>query len=217
MEMSDEEKKQKAKEYQRQWYLKNKERCKEVRQSYYERNKKAINARNSRNYHANPSAQHERVRKWTERNREEWNEYQKQWAKDNPGKVRERMRRYRKRHPDRVRENARRWQRNNYDKWLVIKNSNNHKRRARERNAEGSFSVKEWLRLVSLCQNKCCSCGADGMKLTVDHITPLTLGGTNYITNIQPLCSRCNSSKGATEKDYITNFLKSLYSSDVVK
>ncbi|MFC5847039.1 HNH endonuclease [Deinococcus petrolearius] len=32
---------------------------------------------------------------------------------------------------------------------------------------------------------------------TKDHIRPLSLGGTNEINNIQPLCYRCQFSKGA--------------------
>lgn len=33
--------------------------------------------------------------------------------------------------------------------------------------------------------------------LEIDHIVPVSLGGTNDIDNLQTLCSCCNASKGA--------------------
>jgi 5-methylcytosine-specific restriction endonuclease McrA len=40
--------------------------------------------------------------------------------------------------------------------------------------------------------------------LTADHIVPVELGGSSYISNIQPLCQTCNSSKGIRIIDYRT-------------
>lgn len=42
---------------------------------------------------------------------------------------------------------------------------------------------------------KCLECGAKD-NLTVDHIVPLSRGGTNYFANLQTLCKNCNSKKG---------------------
>lgn len=43
----------------------------------------------------------------------------------------------------------------------------------------------------------CSTCGATD-DLTIDHITPLHLGGDPYaITNLQVLCRACNGRKGA--------------------
>lgn len=42
--------------------------------------------------------------------------------------------------------------------------------------------------------NKCKNCGATE-DLTLDHINPRSLGGTNDESNLQTLCRRCNASK----------------------
>ena len=44
---------------------------------------------------------------------------------------------------------------------------------------------------------RCLRCGAVH-DLTLDHIYPVSLGGTDAEDNLQTLCRSCNSSKGAT-------------------
>jgi 5-methylcytosine-specific restriction endonuclease McrA len=68
------------------------------------------------------------------------------------------------------------------------------RRYARQRNAKGSHSFEEWQRLKRKFRNKCAICRKK-KELTKDHIKPLSLGGTDYISNIQPLCRSCNSRK----------------------
>lgn len=80
----------------------------------------------------------------------------------------------------------------NPDKARQYKNN----RRAREMGAEGSFTATEWTELKEKHKQMCALCGKKE-KLTVDHIVPLSKGGSNYITNIQPLCMPCNSKKSA--------------------
>lgn len=58
----------------------------------------------------------------------------------------------------------------------------------------------EWAAMVRACENRCLKCGES--PVTKDHVKPLHLGGRHHISNIQPLCQSCNSSKGATEADY---------------
>jgi 5-methylcytosine-specific restriction endonuclease McrA len=40
------------------------------------------------------------------------------------------------------------------------------------------------------------------IELTIDHIVPLSRGGTNDTSNLQPLCKSCNSGKGERIIDY---------------
>lgn len=70
-------------------------------------------------------------------------------------------------------------------------------RYARLKGAIGTFSLQEWQELKERYNNSCVNCGTSEMftKITKDHIVPLTKGGTNYISNIQPLCQHCNSRK----------------------
>jgi len=68
------------------------------------------------------------------------------------------------------------------------------RRYARERDAEGSHSLEEWQQLKIKHKGKCAMCEKD-TQLTKDHIIALSNGGSDYISNIQPLCRSCNSKK----------------------
>lgn len=51
-------------------------------------------------------------------------------------------------------------------------------------------------RSAIIARDRCClRCGASS-RLTVDHVIPLSRGGTNDSANLQTLCRKCNASKG---------------------
>ena len=77
-----------------------------------------------------------------------------------------------------------------------------HCRRKNVKSNGGDYSVQEWLDLCSRYGNKCLCCGRDDVALTVDHVVPLSKGGSNDIANIQPLCKSCNSKKRVSVIDY---------------
>jgi len=68
------------------------------------------------------------------------------------------------------------------------------RRYAREKGAVGNHTLKEWNDLKESYGNVCAYCKRN-IKLSKDHIIPLSKGGTDYIENIQPLCHNCNSKK----------------------
>jgi 5-methylcytosine-specific restriction endonuclease McrA len=63
------------------------------------------------------------------------------------------------------------------------------------------FTPEEWLALVEFYGHRCLRCGSTE-PLTVDHVIPLSLGGSNAIDNIQPLCEGCNFLKDQGTTDY---------------
>lgn len=107
----------------------------------------------------------------------------KKWREQHPEKAKAVYQRFYEQNPEKIREYAR-------------------KRRARKVQAEGSFTIEEWLSLCEKHKNKCLCCGRDDLALTQDHVIPLVKGGTDDISNIQPLCSRCNSRKRTEIIDY---------------
>jgi hypothetical protein len=71
--------------------------------------------------------------------------------------------------------------------------------RAASVGSEGTFSPKEWRDLVTYFGQSCAYCTRHESvvgKLTADHVTPLSRGGTGYIDNILPACLSCNATKG---------------------
>jgi 5-methylcytosine-specific restriction endonuclease McrA len=111
----------------------------------------------------------------------------------------------------RVKEITKIWQKNNPEKYKDskrrdrIKNKEriNHANRMyylRKSGAVGSFTLGEWETLKKQYGFICLICGKSEpvIKLTKDHIIPLSKGGSNFIENIQPLCLSCNCRKKDT-------------------
>jgi len=75
----------------------------------------------------------------------------------------------------------------------------------RRRKLKGSFTLMEWKDLKKKYGNTCPACGIEEpeIKLTADHIIPVSKGGVNTIDNIQPLCRECNMRKFTKMVSYI--------------
>ena len=94
--------------------------------------------------------------------------------------------------------NLKKWRQENPSKAAVQRNRN----RAMRLECEGHYAAAEFKALCEEYGNVCLRCGDNDAPLTPDHVISLTLGGSNWISNIQPLCRRCNSPKNIKIIDY---------------
>jgi NMD protein affecting ribosome stability and mRNA decay len=69
------------------------------------------------------------------------------------------------------------------------------RRRTRKRALETTLTAEQWKAIKAAYKNCCAYCGKSGLKLTQDHVLPLSKGGPYTAQNIVPACGSCNRSK----------------------
>ncbi len=98
-------------------------------------------------------------------------------------------------------ESVRRWLQADPVRAAANKAIRNNNSRCRRQGAVGSVGTYEWMAVLEQ-HGYACACCRTVTKLTIDHVKPLSRGGTNTIDNVQPLCRRCNMLKGTEEIDF---------------
>jgi 5-methylcytosine-specific restriction endonuclease McrA len=85
------------------------------------------------------------------------------------------------------------WKRQNPD----ARRAHANKRRVLVEQAGPHYTAVEWKAMKVRYDHRCLMCRRQEptIRLTVDHIVPISQGGLNTIDNIQPLCKSCNSKK----------------------
>jgi 5-methylcytosine-specific restriction endonuclease McrA len=129
----------------------------------------------------------------------------------NRAKVIERTKRNARKHPERGRRAMRAYEARNpgrNKRWLDTRPGKraeyDHRYRAQKMSNGGRFTAQEWQELKAHYEYRCLCCGKQEplIVLCADHVIPIIRGGRNDISNIQPLCKSCNSTKATKSTDY---------------
>ena len=144
-------------------------------------------------------------------------------AKRNPDKVRKHQRAWKKRNPDKIRAQGKIDKRRSYKRpgekmradvsryyaenreAIAARRATpegrrkrviaQQRREARKRNQGGSGVTRaQWEEVLEDHDHACAYCGSDG-PLHMDHVTPISRGGSHDASNVVPACQPCNSSK----------------------
>lgn len=159
--------------------------------------------------------------------REAWKAAAKRWAEENPEKYRKRQREYqianrakllmdkrvnnsiRRKDPEIVaqeRETSQAWKAANPEKVRAYTRN----RRAIRNEAEGSHTDKDVIEIWDRQKGICTYCPTD-LRVSgyhVDHMTPLSRGGSNWPSNLQCLCPPCNLRKWAKTHEEFLNEIR---------
>lgn len=129
------------------------------------------------------------------------------WRRKNPDKVREQQKRssknrsssgYYKKYYSENKEtiNSRR---NQWLKETEKSTEYNHKRRSL---IKETVTKGDWSLVLEVYGSKCLYPDCIETSITIDHVVPLSRGGRNHISNLQPLCLSHNCSKQSKIEDY---------------
>lgn len=163
-----EKKKIKQREYNRQYYARNKEKELDRNRRYIEANRERVLAKKKEWHRKNAEKEREQRHLYSLANKELLVQRNREWAKRNPEKAR--------------------------IVWSVSVN----RRRARLRQTEGRFTRQDIEKLLRDQKGLCYYCGCDlGNDFHIDHKIPIARGGSNWPSNLALACVPCNKSKGA--------------------
>lgn len=164
----------------------------EQRREYWEANREALSAQHRGWLVEHKEQVRETAAAYQQLHADELCEYQREYNASEAGKAR--TTKYNNGHLQERRNRACAYRQT--PKGVIVHRMTERKRR-QEKRAVGKLDNVAFYAKCADLQWHCQLCGRELSieNVTIDHIVPISKGGTNAIENLQPLCFRCNCSK----------------------
>ncbi len=146
-----------------------------------------------RKYYADHPLTHlERTARWYSKNKDKVRAAGRRRYASDPEQARNKRRALYQKYPEREREKSKKYRKSN----PIKRRAAEAVRRTRKNNSVGRYTEKDVLKMLEQQDNKCRYCGDSIVnKYEVDHIVPLSRGGSNDLSNLVIACQPCNGSK----------------------
>ncbi len=171
-----------------------------ARKRYRQKNQELIKARTRAYYEANRAKVRTSQRAYYEANAEQERARNAKYREENAQAIRDAKRIYAE--SGRDRERRRQWFANNPEK----KRAYELNRKARLAGAKGSHTPDELFQMYEDQQGLCAYCETPMFgNYSVDHMLPISRGGSNDWSNLAIVCVSCNSRKAAkTVEEFVS-------------
>jgi 5-methylcytosine-specific restriction endonuclease McrA len=181
----------KAKAAHKRWRENNPQNVKDIYAAWVTKNGDKRNAKRRQNYvpkprkrGRDPDAPKRAGKRWREKNREFDKERAAKWRLENP---------------ELAKAVAKKWRSVPKNKEILLAKEN--RRRARKNRGGGSYTPADIKEIFFAQKGRCAFCRMRlGKDRHIDHIVPLSKGGTSNRQNLQLLCKPCNLSKGSKDQ-----------------
>jgi 5-methylcytosine-specific restriction endonuclease McrA len=152
-------------------------------------------------YAKNPEKMRKKAAAYRANNPEKVKAARQAHKRNNPEMNRACALRYQQKYPEKHVKATTAYRQRNKDKY---RNYSQNRRVKKLQNGIYEISIRELKRILA---KPCINCQSKE-NITLDHIIPVSLGGTHSVGNIQPLCMPCNSSKGGRVMTVWRKFLR---------
>jgi hypothetical protein len=193
------------KEYNREYYKRNKEKRNNSYKDWYEKNRDKVLKESKLYYQDNRDRILERQKEYYRKNKEELSEKCKNHRQENQEKYRIKDQENYQKHKGKKLEYAKNYRQSHPE----IKRAAESKRRARKAQAPTEPWTHEEIALQGT--GFCPYCGKEiGLVynpkvIHIDHIVPLSRGGSNLKENLEAVCCSCNMKKHDKTKEEFLN------------